>query len=285
VVVQTGKHQIRFLARLLPYPCQIRSHCFSAPCIALVFLLSRSMHRGDLRSAGISRFIARLLQLSGPHHSRRGHLTHSFYIARDTRVLPLRLIPQELLDRRSPGYLPAVVRLDAVLDPGVSASHSSFTRSPHGLRPAGEDRHAPKINGSRGYGSDSGRHPSPRCTRLFVLAVCTAGHYTTERLTKPYSGGPVRIRAPSLSTGNHCQVTPAYPWPKALYRYSLRWFEACSCKPAPRGLPSSLVQLRTLYIKSALVAHLELSNILDPLSTQRYMVITTKHFRTDSWGH
>jgi len=25
---------------------------------------------------------------------------------------------------------------------------------------------------------------------------------------------------------------------------SLRWFEACSCKPAPRGLPSSLAQLR-----------------------------------------
>jgi len=26
-------------------------------------------------------------------------------------------------------------------------------------------------------------------------------------------------------------------------------FEACSCKPAPRGQPSSFVQLRTLYIK------------------------------------
>jgi hypothetical protein len=39
----------------------------------------------------------------------------------------------------------------------------------------------------------------------------------------------------------------------------LRWFEACSCKPAPRGPPSSFVQLRTLYIKSALVAHLQVS--------------------------
>ena len=47
----------------------------------------------------------------------------------------------------------------------------------------------------------------------------------------------------------------------ALYRCSLRWFEACSCKPTPRGLPSSSVQLRTLYIKSALVAHLETSKI------------------------
>jgi hypothetical protein len=30
---------------------------------------------------------------------------------------------------------------------------------------------------------------------------------------------------------------------------SLRCFEACSCKPAPRGPPSSFVQLRTLYEK------------------------------------
>ena len=42
---------------------------------------------------------------------------------------------------------------------------------------------------------------------------------------------------------------------------SLRWFEACSCKPAPRGPPSSSVQLRTLYIKSALVAHLQISQV------------------------
>ena len=40
----------------------------------------------------------------------------------------------------------------------------------------------------------------------------------------------------------------------ALYHSSLRWFEACSCKPAPRDLPSSLAQLRTpqqLYIECA----------------------------------
>ena len=190
------------------YPCQIRSHLNFAPCIASVFLLSRSNSRGDLRSAGVSRLFAKPLRLSDPHHSRRGHLTPSFHIGRDTRVLPLRLIPQELLDRRSPGYLPAVVQLDAVLDPGGSASRSSFARSPHGLRPNGEDRHAPKIIGSRGYVSDSGLHPSPRCSCLSGPLALAAGHYTTERLTKPYSGGPMRIRAPSLSTGNHCQVTP-----------------------------------------------------------------------------
>jgi len=30
----------------------------------------------------------------------------------------------------------------------------------------------------------------------------------------------------------------------ALYQSSLRWFETCSCKPASRGQPSSLAQLR-----------------------------------------
>ena len=154
-----------------------------------VLSLPWSTHRGNLRSAGISRFIARPLRLSGSHHLRRGHPTTSFYIGRGTRVLPLRLIPQELLDRRSPGYLPVVMHLDAVLDPGVSASHSSLTRSPHGLRPYGEDRHNPKLVGSRGYVSDSGLHPSPRRTRASPSKAFTFGRRSTERLTRPYSGG------------------------------------------------------------------------------------------------
>ena len=79
----------------------------------------RASNRENLRSAGISRFIARPLRYTGSHHLRRGHPRPSFYIGRGTRVLPLRLIPQELLARRSPGYLPVVVRLDAVLDSGV----------------------------------------------------------------------------------------------------------------------------------------------------------------------
>ena len=52
---------------------------------------SRSTDRGDLHSLGVSRFITRPLQLSGPHYWRRGHPTTSFYMGRSTRVLPLRL--------------------------------------------------------------------------------------------------------------------------------------------------------------------------------------------------
>ena len=148
-----------------------------------VFLLSRSTHRGDLRSAGISRFFAMPLRLTGPHHSRRGHFLPSFYIGQNTRVLPLRLIPQGLLARRSPGYLLVVVQLDAVWDPGVSASCSSLSHSPRGLRPFREDRHAPTLQRSRGFVSDSGLHPSPRCSRLSSFPACALSHYATERLT------------------------------------------------------------------------------------------------------
>jgi hypothetical protein len=58
-------------------------------------------------------------------------------------------------------------------------------------RPAGEDRHNPKIVGSRGYVSDSGLHPSPRRTRASPFSAFGYRCYSIERLTKPYSGGLV----------------------------------------------------------------------------------------------
>ena len=54
-------------------------------------------------------------------------------------------LPRALV-RRSPGYLPAVVQLDAVLDPGGLALCSSVSHSPRGLRHIGKDRHALKLN-------------------------------------------------------------------------------------------------------------------------------------------
>ncbi len=47
---------------------------------------------------------------------------------------------------------------------------------------------------------------------------------------------------------------------RALYPRSLRRFETCSCKPVPRGPPSSLAQHRTPYrsLGCAFMAHTEL---------------------------
>jgi len=83
----------------------------------------------------------------------------SVYIGRGTRVLPLRLIPQELFARRSPGYLPVVVLLDAVLDPGVAAAYSSLPSAP--LSPA------PNMRGSAFF-------PKYR----FLGAMCQIQGYT-----------------------------------------------------------------------------------------------------------
>ena len=47
---------------------------------------------------------------------------------------------------------------------------------------------------------------------------------------------------------------------RALYPRSLRRFETCSCKPIPRGPPSSLAQLRTSFhsLRCAFMAHIGL---------------------------
>ena len=158
-----------------------------------MFLLSRSTTRGALRSAGVSRFIAMPLRLTGPHHSRRGPPPPSFYIERGTRVLRCGLAPRAWV-RRSPGYLPVVVQLDAVLDPGVPALRSSLARSPHGLRLHGGDRHFPKIHWFSGLCVRFRATPFTSLRSLVLLPAFAFGRYTTERLTRPYSGGLARLR-------------------------------------------------------------------------------------------
>ena len=144
VMIQTGKYQFWFLTGLFTYPCQVCSHYFSTPCIVIMLLLSQSINRGDLRSAWIRRFTARPLQHTGSHHSRRGHPKPLFLHWVRYSGTAIAGDSPRALDRRSPGYLPVVAQLDAVLDPGVSVSHSSVTCSPHGLRPSQKDRHGPK---------------------------------------------------------------------------------------------------------------------------------------------
>jgi hypothetical protein len=59
----------------------------------------------------------------------------------------------------------------------------------------------------------------------------------------------------------------------ALYQRSFRWFEACSCKPAPRGLPSSLTQLRTLILQMCTRGALNSRYIIQP-SEKRSCILT-----------
>ena len=56
----------------------------------------------------------------------------------------------------------------------------------------------------------------------------------------------VRLRSPPWSSPDmvFCHAFSLTLTTMALYHCSLRWFEARSCKPAPRDLPSSLVQPR-----------------------------------------
>ena len=73
VMVQAGKNQSRLPASLFAYPCQVSCHVLFVPCITFMFLLPRSIYRGGLRSARVSRFIARPLRHTAPHHLQRGH--------------------------------------------------------------------------------------------------------------------------------------------------------------------------------------------------------------------
>ena len=69
------------------------------------------------------------------------------------------------------------------------------------------------------------------------LAALSAAPFACAHLLDPYL-------IPSSGTFSLTLTT------LALYQRSLRRFEACSCKPAPRGLPSSSVQFHTLkYLK------------------------------------
>ena len=181
-------------ASLFAYSCQVSSHRYFTPCIVSLFLLSRPTNRGDLRSAGVTRFIARPLRHSGPHHSRRGPPVPSFYIGRGTRGSACRVVsPRASCARRSPGYLPVFEQLDAVWDPGVSASRSSLSRSPLGLRLNGKDRLVPK---SCWFSGLCVRFRATLFTSLLLLVLLPAfafSRYATERLTRPYSGGPARF--------------------------------------------------------------------------------------------
>ncbi len=87
--------------------------------------------------------------------------------------------------RCAPGYSTVFTQLDAVCDPGVSGQRSSITRFPSRLRTLSHDRHSPKIQYSRGAGSDSGHTPF---TSLCLQGIRKTQYLATGWLTIPYPG-------------------------------------------------------------------------------------------------
>ena len=102
------------------------------------------------------------------------------------------------------------------LGPRGAGLHSSITRSPLGLRLDGKDRLVPKIRFS---GLRVRFRAKPFTSLLsFILPLAFAfSRYTTERLTRPYSGGPTRCRALPLDR----QPLPGCPIPR-LFRLARR---------------------------------------------------------------
>jgi len=62
MVIQRAELQLGLLAGSLCYPCPVCAHRFSTLCIVSVFPHPWAINRGDLRSAGISRFFAKPLR-------------------------------------------------------------------------------------------------------------------------------------------------------------------------------------------------------------------------------
>lgn len=172
-----------------------------------MFLLSRAIDRGDLRSAGVSRFTAKPLQ---------SYRSPSLAPASFGRLLlgwPT-ILGYYPLDpgcfRQEPlGYFP-MLRL--VTPTPLSCSMLSATP---GCRlalaiSAPSVLPAPIIKGSarsqnsnsRGYGSDSGHTTFTSQDS----SVSPSGTQTTGRLTRPYPEGTTCLLAGSLSTLNQRQV-------------------------------------------------------------------------------
>ena len=179
-----------------------------------MFPLSRAIDRGDLRSAGISRFIAKPL---------RSYRSPSLASASFDRLLLCRsailgYYPSDpecftkilwVIFRCSPGYSIVVVKLDAVCDPGVSVG----TRHERTFRFAcAYDQGIgtfPKFTILGAKGQIQGIHPSPRLTRV-ASNLNLLGRYTTGRLTGPYPGGlmhshfPLNVEPVPGSNDHYC---------------------------------------------------------------------------------
>jgi len=136
-----------------------------------MFLLSRVIDRGDLRSAGISRFTAKPLRLY-----RSPSLASASFgrlLLRWSTILGYYPIDPGCFRQEPLGYFPMLAWLlqcrclaRCCLRPRGVGRHSSLSHLPYCLRPLSKDRHGPKIQILEAMVQIQGIHPSPRKIQL-----------------------------------------------------------------------------------------------------------------------
>ncbi len=162
-----------------------------------MFPLSRSLHRGNLRSARIRRFIARPLRLSGSHHSRRGH-PHDLFLHwsrySDTCIahfskspcsslawlLAYRCTSRCCLRPRGGDF--ALVFIALITWPAPLSIGSAHSQNIELLGAMCQ---------IQGYTLHLDVLVFPSFRKMIHFPF---SRYTTERLTRPYSGGLIRLR-------------------------------------------------------------------------------------------
>ena len=149
-------------------------------CIVSMFPLSRAIDRGDLRSAGISRFIAKPLQsYRSPSLASAsfGRLLSRWSTILGYYPLDPGCFTKNLWDSPMLAWLlHCRCQARCCLRPRGAGNHSPITQFPFRLRPLSKDRHIPKIHLFLGAeGQIQSIHSSPRLTRLSSLRRCTTG--------------------------------------------------------------------------------------------------------------
>ncbi len=154
-------HDDTMMCTLSPVPCEpsllsVSGQCSSVLtlCIVPMFLLSQSINRGGLRSAGVSRFIAKPLRLHWP--PSLAPAASGLLLLRWSTILGYYPLDPGCFTKnlwafpRLAWLLHRRCQARCCLRPRGAGQHSSISHFPYRLRLVARDRHNPKITLSRG---------------------------------------------------------------------------------------------------------------------------------------
>jgi len=160
-----------------------------APCIAPMFLLHGRPTVGTFAQRGLA---ASSLDHCGTPVpiTRDAAIPYPlFTLGRVLGYYPRGCFPKSLA-RRSPGYLPAVARLDAVLDPGGGGVTLVYIALAAWPASSEKDSARSKIECFSGLCVRFRATPFTSPHSLLCLPPFGFSHFTTGRLTRPYPGRP-----------------------------------------------------------------------------------------------